>query len=557
MDLAISIRRRVRDVVAVACVATLFAACSGTPVRDGLYELGARPESNTIFSVVPADITYAYAIDLTSLDAEMLRAQLSGNQAFALLAEQAEDAIGIDVLTPEGLESLGIDLTGDIAVFSSALAPVFFARLTSEDALRDAVADFRDRNPDIEWRDFELAGASFQAAEAPDFGVDFGVVAGYAVVRFRVRMESLDVTDDTLERTIVGTAGPNILADPRVGALRQRGEGNTLTGITLFDPSRAWARFAASDLRDDLGVYPDAATRAACDVASAATAGMVEWYGSARFSDTTNPNVVSSAMHAQLTSEAADLLRDVLRPAAGGAGTTASEAPLFATAHVDLAALVEAIDGDPELRHCPDLAALGGWLAYGKQEYASQLQQATQTVTGLFALGLFDLDVNGFIPRIDLAIMLGSNDPVTIVEALQGLIEGRGGQGTVDETSPYTAIDYRLLGFEIRITQRPDRVVVRTGDVPVGFENSLAAEPLAGGFSMVQMRGQALATLIDTAVSRLADMGAVPEAELNEIRSSFEAYYWIDRMLGSASLVGDAIVGDVRVDYDATRVTAE
>ena len=496
----------------LALTIALASGCSKTPVREGLFELGASTAvDQTIFNAIPADVAYAYAFDLTAVDAAQFERQMN-SPMWASLQPAIVETFGVDLISDGGFEALGIDTEGEIALFSTSLAPVLFAKLSDSDRFIDAMNTVRERNPDLEWSEFDIAGIRFRGTSVDAgedvYGIDYGVVAGYAVVRFRTGYEALDLDDDALERAITGQAGPALITDARVTELRSRGRGSQLTGLVLVDPARVWNTFAASPLHASIGEYESASQQAACDQADAALFAAIPWAGMSRVMDPERPERSKAYYIVDLSDHAASVADAVLSGAALSTAEHAAEAAFYATANVDIVAAINSISGDPELRNCPSPAAIGGHLAHLRDTSSATIEQLTHYVTGAIALGLFDVNLSGFIPRIDLALMLGTNNPIDLITQFQNLIESRGGQGTVDDTSPHITMDYQLLGFSIRLIQRDDRIVIRTGNVPPPVEISLAADDLGNDddFAHGQINGPRLAALLESVYGRLGDM---------------------------------------------------
>lgn len=535
-----------------------LAACGGGSAQRPPEALWSVPEHRqadlAVLDIVPAHVGYAYMVDLTPEDAAMLRAQWLGSPLLRSVADELRRETGIDLTGDDALERLGVDLEGEFAVFSTALSPVAVFELADADAFRALVDGQRERNPDIVWSTTSIAGVEFDSGTDGEVALDVAVVGDYGVLRFRAGDDGLDVSDDELAAVLLGSDAGSLRVDPRVLALETRGTGH-VTGLSLVDTATLWnavAAFAGSELGD----YTDDAQRAACQAAADATLQAVPWTGMIRRRHDETPGLQQAWYVTRLGQRAAERAATLLTGTVTQSLAVADQATVYMAGNIDFDGLLGAMNADPELRHCPDLGALPGYLASFRQRYDRALSGAARQFTGLGALALYRADISGLIPRVDLVVMVGSTDPVDVVERIQALIESYGGTGRVDTTAPYTTLEYAILGSRVRLLQLQDRVVIATGDVPVDMTNLLASSTSgrAGApFHTLRIDGPRLADMVRQVYQRVVDMGAVSPDQAAAMEAGLSSYDAMRWMTVSAWVEGTDLVMQVDAELDLTQ----
>lgn len=520
---------------------TTLAACGGSQRSSGLQEFQEDVAVQNLLEIVPAGVSYAYFADFDDGDADRVRAQWGSSTLGPIFASAVVEQTGHDLTDPEGLAEIGVDLLGEFGVYSTTALPVGLARLSEPAKFEEFVSDYRARNPDMVWSSFSIAGAEFWSTSADHGGevelhIDVGVVENYALVRLRSNLEGSFVDDDMLATLIEGSAAGSTLADDvRLLELQQRADGPT-TAVGLVDTNL---------FRKALGFFGSlhaAPENPGCEGASDAIATAMPWHAALQYRSGDSRRGIHIT---QLSEAAAERARGIVGGTSSETLAAAAESPFFFALNVNLDAAIELMNGDPLLSsECADLGALAGVFGAMRQQLNAEAREGIRKLTGLVTFSLEDFTVTGFIPRLTAGVAVGSSNPVPITESVQSALTNAGAIGRVDDTAPFTTFEYSLLGYEIRISQLADRVVVATSGVPVALFNAMAvSEDRTSNFMEMRLQGPPIAAMIGEAERYI--LGNAPP----EVRAQFESvassYEMIESMTYSLGLDGNTLVGTV------------
>lgn len=530
--------RRLTLAIAAASLATFAIGCGGVQQSDGVQGLPASVELENVLQLIPANVSYAYLMDVDAEDAQRMRDRWQNAAVGPMLAGVVYEETGHELASAEDLAEIGINLEGEFAVYSTTALPVGFVRL-AEPAKFDAfLSDYRARNPDRVWSSFPIGGTEFWSAPV-DTGtdevlhIDVGIAGHYAIVRLRSDVAGSFVDDAALEALLLGASGDTLASDERIISLRARADG-PLTAIGLVDTglSRKLLQFAARGV--------DANQHPACDSTSDALARAMPWHGTIQF----RSGDLRRGLHVtQLSEDAAARARTIVSGTPSEAVDAASESPLFFAMNVNLDAALEAMNGDPRLStECWDLGALAGYFGAMRSQLNPSVRETVRKLTGLVMFDLEDFHMTGFIPRLTGGVAVGGSNPVPLTEAAQGALEEFGAIGSVDDTAPFTTFNYSILGYEVRISQLDDRVVIATAGVPPALFNAMAVgDDTDGGFVEFRMLGAQTAEMIEAAQRSLS--GGLPAEAATSFDSVTDAYRSIEWMSYRLSLDGNLLIG--------------
>ena len=513
-------------------------ACGGTQRGGGLQQFHDDVAVQNILEILPAEVSFAYIADFDEDGAARMRVQWRNSTLGPVFASMIEEQTGHNLTDPEGLAEIGVDLLGEFGIYSTTALPVGIARLSEPTKFEAFVSDYRARNPDRVWSSFTIAEAEFwstaiQESDEVDLFIDVGIVGNYAVVRLRSSLEGSFVDDESLTALIEGSNPASLADDARLVDLQQQADG-PITAVGIIDTYL---------FRKALGFFGSLGSRAgspACDTASDAIAVAMPWHAGVHY----RSGDVRRGVHVtQLSETAANHARGIVGGTSIEALDAASESPLFVALNVNLDAALELMNGDPRLvSECADLGAISGLFATMRQQMTEQTRDTIRKLTGLVMFSLEGFTVTGFIPRLDAGIAVGSSNPVPLTESVQAMLDSSGAIGRVDDTAPFTTFEYSLLGYEIRVSQLIDRVVVATAGVPIALFNAMAvSEDRNGQFVEVRMHGPPIAAMMREAQRYfLGNAAAETQVQFESMASSYDTIEWMTYGIG---LEGNTLVG--------------
>lgn len=529
-----------RLTVALTAVSlALTIGCGGAQQTAGVHGLPVNAELDNVLQLIPTGVSYAYLMDIDAEDAQRMRDQWHSATIGPMLGGAVYQETGHELTDAEGLAEIGVDLEGEFAIYSTTALPVGVARLAEPVKFETFLSDYRARNPDRVWSSFHIGDTEFWSAPVDIGGgdelhIDVGVAGRYAIIRVRSNVTGSFVDDDALAGLLLGSDSETLATDERVISLRTRADGPvTALGLIDTDLSRKLLHFAARGV--------DAVEHPACQSTSDAIAAAMPWHGTVQFrsgGDTRRGYHVT-----QLSEAAAARANTIVSGTPAETLTAAAESPFFFAMNVNLNTALEAMNGDPRLSaECWDIGALAGVFGAMRSQLATAPREAIRKLTGLALFTLEDFHVTGFIPRVTAGIAVGSSNPVPITDSVQRGLEEMGANGTVDDTAAFTTFHYSILGYDIRISQLEDRVVVATDGVPAPLFNAMAvAEGEEGGFVEFRMRGGPIAEMIQEAQRSL--LSNLPPEIADRLDSMADTYGSIDWMTYQLALDGNQLIG--------------
>jgi hypothetical protein len=539
---------RRRALVLVALTLALSACGGRSTPGTGLWLLGTSSEPSApqdIFDIVPAGASYALAYDIVDADATFVRSSLHADPAIASLNAAFEEATGRTLLAEDGIEGVGIDPTGDVAIFSTSVAPVFIARLSNPGAFQSFLLDVQERNPDVLWSKLRVGGAEFLTGTRDGIAIDAAVVGRHAVARVRLGNPAWDVDDETLSAILLGEAGRGLRSDARSLALLQ-GEDAPLAMLAFADLRAVWE--AGSAIAETGGVeteaFDDDDHRDRCERAAEKVFEAVPWIGGASVRDGDHRQRTTYLM--SLSASAARSAATLLPGTFDAIGTDADDAAFFTAVNFDIQTALRAANADADLVDCPNAGAIVGLVGTLQELGSGYIEDLP--FDGLAALALYDVDLGGFIPRIDAILSVGSADAIAVAELVQELLEQSGATGAVDETASHITLDYSLLGFRFRLIQTDDRVVLATGNAPVSLTSALSdstARRPGAPFYRANLDGEDVARIFDHIAGWLQSNRPHDEDTLRTVTAVRDAYSTIGRIVATGHVEDRGLVIEV------------
>jgi len=514
---------------------------------------GSSGELASVHDAIPADAAWVLVGRNHPAYIDMTRSQLVQQMSMLSGAELDEAAAwtGIDWSSPDALDATGIDLEGEFAIFSPSGMPIVLFELDDREAFLDLVASVEDANPDWgtnydPWLDFEDT-RSWDLGDGA--GIDLGIAGRFAVVRGRIGDESLDVSDDAVARSLRGYgSGERFVDTDHAERLRALSPGEVYSYVWLdtagFDPMvRAVQKALDVQTTDD----------ASCAVSRERLVTTVPGMGAYTTFDADDVYRSTSGWIVRFSAAGAERMRAAFPPTVAGAMDHADTAAWAAIGTSDLRALVDLVQADPSTSSCAGVAALPGMLAADLAGYRRTIDYNLEFFDGTFGFGLFDVRMAGFLPFVDAAFVVGSENPTRLMEETQELIENNGGRGEVDVDAAMTTLHYDLMHLSITLVKTDSRMVVAVGEVPAAFTNTLATGTTNGGdspFGHFVWNGDRVRALLDMGLGYVRDNGVLQGEQLQALEASLTQWYRIDRLTVTAGFDGDDLVVTATSDID-------
>lgn len=544
---------RLASTTLVSALALAATACGGASGSSGSGASGL----NSLHDAIPADAAWVLIGRNHPAHTDMMQSQWV-QQMSSLSGAELDEAMamtGIDWSSPEAIAQTGIDINGEFALFSQTGAPVMLFQLDDREAFVEFVATIEDANPDLAtsyepWIELD----DTRSWDIDDgVGIDLGLAGSVVVMRARTGDASLDTPDEAVERYLRGFAqGERFVDTADAERLRELSPGEVY--------SYAWASTIALDpiVRAVQSMFDVETTDAdVCDVTRERMATTMSSIGMFTTFDADDPMQTTSAWVARFSAAGAERMRAAFPPTVGGAMDHAGDAAFAAIGTSNLRAMVDVVQADPAAASCPGIAALPGLLAANLSAYERTIDYNLDFFDGTFAFGLFDVRMAGFLPFVDAAFMVGSENPTRLMEEVQELIEGQGGRGEIDVDAAMTTLEYSLMHLSITLMKADDRMVIAVGDVPAAFTNTLAtgaADADGAPFAHFVWNGDRVRALLDMGLGYVRDNGVLQGEQLEAVEASFSQWYAIDSITIDAGFDGTDLVvtATSHLDPDAT-----
>jgi hypothetical protein len=554
-----------RPLIAVAALSMLATACGGRQSNDAL----ATREWTSVFELVPADATYAYIYDPNEADANRLFEQLSAQQSASAMAPYAgmitslQNDLGIDLTSEAAVRAAGIDPAGELAVFSTAIAPVFALRLSDEEAWASTLAHVIELNPDADVSTLSLAGLELTQLRSPndESSVQFGVMNGYLVGRLFADEGIFELSDQDFIRIlsasgvdirtsdIAESVGPLVGIGHEMSALYfMRTEViNVLTNMVLSgDMAASSDALNAMGMGDTIatGGYESASQRAACT--NAVERALITWPYTAGVSSR-EPGEISTrgSVVLQFSEAGAERIEAVFPGAVEGIAPLVSEAALFVAGRADVGALLDLFPADPALASCPDMARGLSMVGQLVESNRRMINQNLRLFNGGGAIAIFNLAPAGLSVDADIAVMVTSDSPSSYADRIQRLLESNGFSGRVAPEAAITTINFDSFLAEVTMLIPSDRVVLYTGNVATNVINGLAlnAEASVGApFLISSVNARTMETIYNGIVDFMAATNALDEQMRTILDAAFSPFLDLDFMTVEGTFVNNAMV---------------
>lgn len=553
--------RRLLISTALAAVATLT-ACGGS--QKGLEDRSW----SSVFELIPADAAWAVAFDVQEAQRDVLLA--SWSQSLAVLATSMPgqlEILGIDPNDPSSLESLGIDLTGEYAMFSPSLAPLLVIKLSDVDAWNATVARVEEANIDLEFSDIEVGPLTMRRATMGDASFDYGVFEGFAIARFNSPDPAANVSNEEWIELLGGprqnmlNAGPGESLAARVPAgqtLSAVGFMNSIVISDLIWSSSTWrnrtSNMDAMGLDPELAGYQSVEQRNRCMGGVERFTTILPWMGMVGSLDNSDPLHGTSSLVLQFGTAGAERVQAAFPgtinqvPQADIDSTT-----LFFAGRTQLSALRELLQADPSLAGCPDIA---GALATARVMLDSQDRQIDafeRYYSGGLVFALNSLSLGLLSVDLSALAMVTSNSPARLADEAQDMARDVGFSTSLVNESPLTRIDMESPFATISMLMMEDRVMFHTGELQQSLINTVATAPdaVAGApFMIGYLNGERMNAIIDEVLGYSEAMGLLPPEQVAQIEQALVGLRNIGIMRGRGFFSGSQMV----IEADATMV---
>lgn len=555
-------------------LSALLAACGGSQHTTTAVSAGW----DSIWDVVPAEATWAFAMDMPDANAEFTRdawwralstEQVGGNPLLSGLQD-----LGLTIESPEDINGLGIDLGGSVAVFAVDLAPIVVVQLSSPSDFQTTINRVVEQNPDFEESQVSVSGLQMRRFTTWDGDqVDVGVTGTWAVLRFN-NSGGQGVDDEALTRALRPTSGARFVERDDVRNLLGRAPAgyvvNQITVLPSTTIAAAVRQLLASNAEgatpqvQALGIrllepeYASDAERAACLAAEERLLTTVPGFGLVSMHRESNTGDGISEAVTFLSRAGAERLTGAFRPSVEL--SDGQNPPAFqVAANIHLPSLLDLVQGDAALRSCPDLGSIAGHLVRLRNRHRNDLAQADQFFTGQFTAALYDFQMAGFLPQVTAAGMMGTLNPASILQLLQRQLEQNGATGTVDETAPLMTIDYRMLGFAFRLIRADDRVVASVGAVDRAQALDLASRAPAPGapFLIATWDGEQMRPILETGLGLAQSQAGVDDATMGTVREILKPLFAVISGRTTATLDADSITLRMVIESDLDLLRGE
>ena len=550
-------------VMTALTAAAALTACGGS--QKGLEE---RTWS-TVFELVPADAAWALAFDVQEAQRDVLLQ--SWSQSLTLVATSMPgqlEVLGIDPNDASSLESLGIDLTGEYAVFSPSLSPLLVIKLSDVEAWNATVARIESANIDLEFSDVEVGPMTMRRATMGDASLDYGVFEGFAIARFNSPDPEANVSDNEWLTLLQGPRQNMLAAGPGQSLAARVTEGQTLSAVgfmhsivlsDLIWSSRTWRNRTASmdamGLDPALDGYASAEQRELCMGGVERFTTTLPWMGMVATIDDTNPLHGVSSFVLQFGTAGAERVQEAFPgtitqvPQADIDNTT-----LFFAGRTKISALRELLQADPSLASCPDIA---GTLATARVMLDTQDRQIDafeRYYSGGLVFALNSLSLGLLSIDLSALAMVTSNSPAQLADEAQDMARSAGFSSSLVNDSPLTRIDMESPFATISMLMMQDRVMFHTGELPQSFINTVATAPdavVGTPFMLGYLNGERLNAMIDELIGYSEAMGLLPAEQVAQIQQALVGLRSISILRGSGFFSGSQMV----IEADATMVT--
>lgn len=534
---------RIRFALSLAFVAML-AACGGAQSNRSSLAWSSS------FDAVPSDATWAVAADLDARSARAL--EESGPQTLAALSQAAEVMGPLMQIALEPLgapRDAGLDPLGDYALFSTAVAPIVVMRVADMDVFMDVLSESADAHG-LEQTSSRVAGVDFVRFAQDEVTLDVGGVGAFAVLRVGTGQPALDVSDQAFAEVLSGDPSKRWTATDEYDVARSRvaseGELASFAFARVAPLEQAFDALVSDAGSDAMGAtlptgYRDEAQRAECrEIAERMTTSMPFFSG---VGVRTGRRTQVSASGLQLSTALAESYADVLGNGVAPAAAAFDDAAIYMGLGLDLAALLQTVRAPASAADCPGIAAIPGNIAQLRDRFSHEVERNLAWASGGGAFALFDLAVDGMIPMPDAALVLDSRDPVGLAGFIETQMRNGGAAVSVDETSPFTTIEYNLFFvLNVRVMQLEDRLVISVGEAAHNAASALAlAERSPARFGEMRVNARTLETIVGGVLDYLRETNALPPEQLAQFESSMSANELMERSDVRVEVVGNEI----------------
>lgn len=432
-----------------------------------------RTDWNDLYSVVPADAAWSFGMR-TDAQGELA--------AYAKMAQAGftnnvfNDSI--EVLRGEGL------LDGEFVSFQRQGTRWAIAEVTNLPLATEKLADhYRYFGGLEESRVGERVALRFQASgeRRTDYAIDVTGAGKYLVFRYGVSSDPREVAS---EFRALGSGWPGVgtYASQGVGKTQRTrvGDGKLISwgGVdvralnqAMLEDARSGGTDPMSMLRGDtLDVSP------ACQEANERIAVLVPSISSVTFEDARGVQYNDSFV--ALSARGVERGK-ALMPGAPSLERFAAQALLGLGVSFDYDKFLSGIVATPDQANCYGVAGVVGLLAQANQDFRTEIQFNSRTVSGTGAFILESVNLQGFIPTAELGLMVHSANPTALMDRMVRM-GSKHGTATAISTATSPAVSIQLTGvpMRIRVQTGEDRVVVSTGGLHEEITTGLMGVPV-------------------------------------------------------------------------------
>lgn len=434
-----------------------------------------------------------------------------------------QEVLGIDILEPETLEWMGLDLRGDVALFGLGLQPAVLVRLGDRERLRTFVEELRARNPELIVTDTWVRGESVYTLHLGVARVTYTEVGGgYLLAVLHRGRQELDVLlepfvggrpERTLGRSGLLREGLTTLEasyDTVVWLNLERLDGLLLEAARARGPAEAM--WFSGEAREAL-LAEEAERLERCGRAGRALASEMPWaVMGVRVSEAGWEQRVRIPLSQRLARSASA----VLPPLPINVEEAFGDAAVRLGWHVDWSALVGLEGQHPELVYCPNLAALSGAVDLMAGRLAGT--DAAEVLEGPVYAALIDFDaLFAGLSQRDAHLWVEARDFEAVERGLTLFFTGLGMGAWVE---PEEGLRYVDLGpFSVSVRTVEGHVVVSAGRQETeALRSRLTDAGLpTGDFAYLGVKGAALSDILGRLVAQLNVFGAYDTTALSDL----------------------------------------
>jgi hypothetical protein len=180
---------------------------------------------------------------------------------------------------------------------------------------------------------------------------------------------------------------------------------------------------------------------------------------------------------------------------------------------LDLRMLLDRLPGEPELAGCNNIASLRGHLSQMGSFASREVRRALALVSGSMSMAIFNVDLQGMVPLIDVAVAIKTGQPERLAAQIEDELRSAPDvqMNTIPDTQyPTTEISSPATPLTMRLIQGEDRVLIVVGDAPPAAEQAMLDPEQSSEILRAHVNGERAETLMEEMNQYIEDMGGGP-----------------------------------------------